>query len=64
MRNPRILLDENHVKYLNDNQLRYIFYLELSHFKRKDISINLLMPLLTYFKLVQSYSLVCILCNA
>ncbi|WP_257138131.1 M56 family metallopeptidase [Bacillus toyonensis] len=43
IRNPRILLDENHVKYLNDNQLRYIFYHELSHFKRKDISINLLM---------------------
>ncbi|MCC2544558.1 M56 family metallopeptidase, partial [Bacillus thuringiensis] len=43
IRNPRILLDENHVKYLNDNQLRYIFYHELSHFKRKDIIINLLM---------------------
>ncbi|EUJ24068.1 beta-lactamase regulatory protein [Listeria grandensis FSL F6-0971] len=40
---PRILLDEKHVKHLEDNQLRYIFYHELSHYKRKDISINLLM---------------------
>ncbi|MBC1605073.1 peptidase M56 [Listeria rocourtiae] len=40
---PRILLDEKHVKHLDDNQLKYIFYHELSHYKRKDININLLM---------------------
>ncbi|KGL38125.1 hypothetical protein BMT55_09870 [Listeria newyorkensis] len=43
MNKPRILLDEKHVKHLNNDQLKYIFYHELSHYKRKDISINLLM---------------------
>ncbi|MBC1474566.1 peptidase M56 [Listeria grandensis] len=43
IRNPRILLDEKHVKHLKPDQLKYIFYHELSHYKRKDISINLLM---------------------
>ncbi|WP_430536187.1 M56 family metallopeptidase [Listeria rocourtiae] len=40
---PRILLDEKHVKHLDNDQLKYIFYHELSHYKRKDIGINLLM---------------------
>ncbi|KXI83179.1 methicillin resistance protein, partial [Bacillus cereus] len=43
IRSPRILLDKNQIKSLNNNQLKYIFYHELSHYKRKDISINLLM---------------------
>ncbi|MBC6315939.1 M56 family metallopeptidase [Listeria grandensis] len=43
MNKPRILLDKKHVKHLKDEQLKYIFYHELSHYKRKDIGINLLM---------------------
>ncbi|MCU7393083.1 M56 family metallopeptidase [Bacillus sp. ST24] len=43
IRNPRILLDKNQIESLNNDQLKYIFYHELSHYKRKDISINLLM---------------------
>ncbi|PFX69850.1 peptidase M56 [Bacillus cereus] len=49
VRNPRILLDKNQIESLNDNQLKYIFYHELSHYKRKDISINLLMHFLLIF---------------
>ncbi|MCC3689415.1 peptidase M56 [Bacillus cereus] len=46
IRSPRILLDKNQIKSLKDDQLKYIFYHELSHYKRKDISINLLMNVL------------------
>uniref|UniRef100_UPI0009BDDC5D M56 family metallopeptidase n=1 Tax=Bacillus cereus TaxID=1396 RepID=UPI0009BDDC5D len=46
IRNPRILLDKNQIESLNNDQLKYIFYHELSHYKRKDISINLLMHFL------------------
>ncbi|MBD8077304.1 M56 family metallopeptidase [Bacillus thuringiensis] len=40
---PRILLYEKHVKQLDDKQLRFIFYHELAHFKRKDVGVNWLM---------------------
>lgn len=40
---PRILLCEKHIEQLDDNQLRFIFYHELAHFKRKDVGINWLM---------------------
>ncbi|PHD42563.1 methicillin resistance protein [Bacillus toyonensis] len=42
-RKPRILLCEQHIQRLNDNQLRFIFYHELAHFKRKDVGVNWLM---------------------
>ncbi|WP_256943773.1 M56 family metallopeptidase [Bacillus sp. K2I17] len=40
---PRILLCEKHVTQLDDKQLRFIFYHELAHFKRKDVGVNWLM---------------------
>ncbi|MEB8944803.1 M56 family metallopeptidase [Bacillus cereus] len=40
---PRILLWERHIKQLDDNQLKFIFYHELAHFKRKDVGVNWLM---------------------
>ncbi|MGE7852918.1 M56 family metallopeptidase [Bacillus paramycoides] len=40
---PRILLCEKHIEQLDDNQIRFIFYHELSHFKRKDVGVNWLM---------------------
>lgn len=43
VKTPRILLSNKHIQQLDENQLRYIFYHELAHFKRKDIKINWLM---------------------
>ncbi|MCU7393081.1 M56 family metallopeptidase [Bacillus sp. ST24] len=43
VKTPRILLSNKHIQQLDENQLRYIFYHELTHFKRKDIKINWLM---------------------
>ncbi|KAB2435161.1 DUF4179 domain-containing protein [Bacillus cereus] len=43
IRNPKILLTENQISTLDDNQLRFIFYHELAHYKRKDVRINCLM---------------------
>ncbi|WP_020061320.1 M56 family metallopeptidase [Bacillus sp. 123MFChir2] len=40
---PRILLSENHMRMLDDDQLRFIFYHELAHVKRKDVGMNCLM---------------------
>ncbi|HDR8156275.1 TPA: methicillin resistance protein [Bacillus cereus] len=40
---PRILLCERHIEQLDNKQLRFIFYHELAHFKRKDVGINWLM---------------------
>ncbi|PFA84397.1 M56 family metallopeptidase [Bacillus cereus] len=42
-RKPRILLCEQHIQRLNDNQIRFIFYHELAHFKRRDVGVNWLM---------------------
>ncbi|MDZ4442349.1 M48 family metalloprotease [Bacillus cereus] len=42
-RKPRILLCEHHIQRLNDNQIRFIFYHELAHFKRRDVGVNWLM---------------------
>ncbi|PFZ91296.1 M56 family metallopeptidase [Bacillus wiedmannii] len=42
-RKPRVLLCEKHIQHLDDNQLRFIFYHELAHFKRKDVGVNWLM---------------------
>ncbi|MDR4190712.1 transcriptional regulator [Bacillus pseudomycoides] len=40
---PRVLLSSAHMKVLDDQQLRYIFYHELAHIKRKDVGVNWLM---------------------
>jgi bla regulator protein blaR1 len=40
---PKLLLSEVHMKVLDERQLRYIFYHELAHIKRKDVAVNWLM---------------------
>lgn len=40
---PRILLCERHIEQLDNKQLRFIFYHELAHFKRRDVGVNWLM---------------------
>jgi bla regulator protein blaR1 len=40
---PRLLLSIAHMKTLDEQQLRYIFYHELAHIKRKDVGVNWLM---------------------
>ncbi len=42
----RILLSEEHMMKLSDQELRYIFLHELTHYKRKDIVVNWLLMLL------------------
>ncbi|WP_404458083.1 M56 family metallopeptidase [Bacillus sp. RC250] len=37
---PKVLLSSRHMKVLNEQQLQYIFYHELSHMKRRDIAVN------------------------
>ncbi len=37
---PRVLLSSRHMNVLNEQQLQYIFYHELSHMKRRDIAVN------------------------
>ncbi|WP_276918714.1 M56 family metallopeptidase [Aneurinibacillus aneurinilyticus] len=40
---PRVLLSDFIMRTLDDHQLRYIFYHELAHVKRKDVAANWLM---------------------
>jgi bla regulator protein blaR1 len=40
---PRLLLSIAHMKTLDEQQLRYIFYHELAHIKRRDVGVNWLM---------------------
>ncbi|TCP62575.1 beta-lactamase regulating signal transducer with metallopeptidase domain [Baia soyae] len=40
---PRIILSDAHIRDLDDDELRYIFYHELSHIKRRDVGVNSLM---------------------
>jgi bla regulator protein BlaR1 len=42
----RILLSEDYMKSLSDQEIRYIFLHELTHYKRKDIVVNWLLMLL------------------
>lgn len=42
----KILVSAEHMQNLNDDEIRYIFLHELSHYKRKDIAINWIMALL------------------
>ncbi|WP_082420577.1 M56 family metallopeptidase [Paenibacillus sp. A3] len=40
---PRIVLSDSLMNMLDDRQLRFIFYHELAHVKRKDVAVNWLM---------------------
>ncbi|MDF2487040.1 MAG: peptidase BlaR1, partial [Herbinix sp.] len=42
----RILLSEEHMTNLSDQEIRYIFFHELTHYKRKDIVVNWLLMFL------------------
>ncbi|MFF2343930.1 M56 family metallopeptidase [Bacillus mycoides] len=59
---PRILLSSAHMKVLDDQQLRYIFYHELAHIKRKDVGVNWLMHgllILNWFNPILWYAYSC-----
>lgn len=43
---PRLLLPSNIFTMLTNDELKYIFFHELSHYRRKDIAVNWLMTLL------------------
>lgn len=59
---PRVLLSKAHMKVLDDSQLRYVFYHELAHIKRKDVSVNWLMYgllILNWFNPILWYAYSC-----
>ncbi|WP_459500460.1 M56 family metallopeptidase [Bacillus sp. C1] len=58
----RVLLSSAHMKVLDDQQLRYIFYHELAHIKRKDVGVNWLMHgllILNWFNPILWYAYSC-----
>ncbi|PDY45907.1 M56 family metallopeptidase [Bacillus pseudomycoides] len=59
---PRVLLSNKHMKVLNEKQLQYIFYHELSHIKRRDVAMNWLMYgllILNWFNPILWYAYSC-----
>ncbi|HDR3890102.1 TPA: transcriptional regulator [Bacillus cereus] len=59
---PRVLLSSRHMKVLNEQQLQYIFYHELSHIKRRDIAVNWVMYsliILNWFNPILWYAYSC-----
>ncbi|PHE68016.1 M56 family metallopeptidase [Bacillus wiedmannii] len=59
---PRVLLSSRHMKVLNEQQLQYIFYHELSHMKRRDIAVNWVMYsliILNWFNPILWYAYSC-----
>lgn len=44
--NTKILVSEEYIEQLSDDEIKYIFLHELSHYKRKDIAINWILALL------------------
>ncbi|KFM98712.1 transcriptional regulator [Bacillus clarus] len=59
---PRVLLSSRHMKVLNEKQLQYIFYHELSHIKRRDVAVNWLMYsliILNWFNPILWYAYSC-----
>ncbi|MEH6943880.1 M56 family metallopeptidase [Bacillus sp. JJ722] len=59
---PRVLLSSAQMKVLNEQQLRYIFYHELSHIKRRDVGVNWLMHsllILNWFNPILWYAYIC-----
>ncbi|MCX2829064.1 M56 family metallopeptidase [Bacillus pseudomycoides] len=59
---PKVLLSSRHMKVLNEQQLQYIFYHELSHMKRRDIAVNWVMYsliILNWFNPILWYAYSC-----
>ncbi|PHB30687.1 transcriptional regulator [Bacillus pseudomycoides] len=59
---PRVLLSSVHMKILDEQQLRYIFYHELAHIKRRDVGVNWLMHgllILNWFNPILWYAYSC-----
>ncbi len=59
---PIVLLSTRHMKVLDEKQLQYIFYHELSHIKRRDVAMNWLMYgllILNWFNPILWYAYSC-----
>ncbi|MDF9664023.1 MULTISPECIES: M56 family metallopeptidase [Bacillus] len=59
---PKLLLSTVHIKILDEQQLRYIFYHELAHIKRRDVGVNWLMHgllILNWFNPILWYAYSC-----
>ncbi|MBK5496033.1 M56 family metallopeptidase [Bacillus sp. TH13] len=59
---PKVLLSKKHMKVLNEQQLRYVFYHELAHIKRNDVAVNWIMYsliLLNWFNPILRYAYFC-----
>lgn len=59
---PKLLLSTVHMKILDEHQLRYIFYHELAHIKRRDVGVNWLMHgllILNWFNPIIWYAYSC-----
>ncbi|EMA6341880.1 M56 family metallopeptidase [Bacillus cytotoxicus] len=59
---PKVLLSSVHMKVLNEQQLRCIFYHELAHIKRRDVGVNWLMHgllILNWFNPILWYAYSC-----
>ncbi|MEI5913467.1 M56 family metallopeptidase [Bacillus albus] len=59
---PKLLLSTVHMKILDEQQLRYIFYHELAHIKRRDVGVNWLMHgllILNWFNPILWYAYSC-----
>ncbi|MDZ5608169.1 M56 family metallopeptidase [Bacillus pseudomycoides] len=59
---PKVLLSNVHIKILDEQQLRYIFYHELAHIKRRDVAVNWLMHgllILNWFNPILRYAYSC-----
>ncbi|HHP1041639.1 TPA: M56 family metallopeptidase [Bacillus thuringiensis] len=59
---PKLLLSSVHMKILDEQQLRYIFYHELAHIKRRDVAVNWLMHgllILNWFNPILWYAYSC-----
>ena len=59
---PKLLLSTVHMEILDEQQLRYIFYHELAHIKRRDVGVNWLMHgllILNWFNPILWYAYSC-----
>lgn len=59
---PMVLLSSVHMKVLDEQQLKYVFYHELAHIKRRDVGVNWLMHsllILNWFNPILWYAYSC-----
>ncbi|WP_144551223.1 M56 family metallopeptidase [Bacillus mycoides] len=59
---PMVLLSSAHMKVLDEQQLKYVFYHELAHIKRRDVGVNWLMHsllILNWFNPILWYAYSC-----